>query len=75
METDGSPEAAAENPFGKPEQEGTVRSSETTTYYIEQENLENLDPDEEIEYGNRMEEERRRIAPFYIELNDRILGQ
>ena len=65
LETDGSPEAAAQNPFGKPEQEGTVRIPKLQHITIEQENLENLDPEEEIEYGKRMEEERRRIL-FYM---------
>ena len=64
LETDGSPEAAAENPFGKPEQEGTVRIPKLQHITIEQENLENLDPEEEIEYGKRMEEERRRILLY-----------
>lgn len=61
LETDGSPDAAARNPFGKPEQEGTVRVPKLVHINIEQESLENLDPEEEIIYGNRMEQERRRI--------------
>ena len=62
LETDGSSEAAAQNPFGKPEQEGTVRIPKLIHITVEQERLENLDPEEEIEYGKRMEEERRRIV-------------
>jgi hypothetical protein len=77
LETDGSPEAAAQNPFGKPEQEGTVRIPKLIHITVEQERLENLDPEEEIEYGKRMEEERRRIRPGgnSMKLMTRVSGQ
>jgi len=60
LETDGSPEAAAKNPFGPPAQEGTVRCPKLVHITLEQENLENADPEEELEYGKHMEEERKR---------------
>lgn len=62
LETDGSPEAAAENPFGPPEEPDTVRVPKLQHISAEQEALENQDPEEEIEYGNRMEEERKRMS-------------
>lgn len=72
LETDGSPDAAARNPFGKPEQEGTIRVPKLQHITLEQEALENLDPEEEIEYGKRMEEERKRIS--YILRGILIIG-
>lgn len=62
LETDGSPEAADMNPFGKPELEGTVRIPKLIHITPEKENLENQDPEDELEYGRRMEEERRRLS-------------
>jgi Ino eighty subunit 1 len=66
LETDGSPDAASKNPFGKPEQDGTIRVPKLQHISIEQEELENLDPEEEIEYGKRMEEERKRNTPTFL---------
>jgi hypothetical protein len=60
LETDGSPEAAAKNPFGKPEVENTVKVPKLVHINQEKEVSENQDPEEELEYGKRMEEERRR---------------
>jgi hypothetical protein len=60
LETDGSPEAAASNPFGKPDVEGSVHVPPLIHLTEEQEKLENVDPEEEIEYGIRMGEERKR---------------
>jgi hypothetical protein len=68
LETDGSPEAATKNPFGPPAQEFTVRCPKLQHITVEQEEQENLDPEEELEYGQRMEEERKRIS-FYDENN------
>jgi Ino eighty subunit 1 len=60
LETDGTPDAAVLNPFGKPDTEGTVHVPVMTHLTDEQEKLENIDPEEEIEYGKRMGEERKR---------------
>lgn len=66
LETDGSPEAAAQNPFGKPEPEGTVRIPKLVHITSEEEECENLDPEEEIEYGKRMGEERKSMDVNYF---------
>jgi len=62
LETDGSAEAASKNPFGRPEQDGTVRIPKLQHITPEQEATENADPEEELEYGLRMEQERKRIS-------------
>jgi Ino eighty subunit 1 len=60
LETDGSAEAASRNPFGRPEQDATVRIPKLQHITPEQEAAENEDPPEEVEYGLRMEQERKR---------------
>jgi Ino eighty subunit 1 len=60
LETDGSLEAAEHNPFGIPGEPGTLQVPTLESISSEQEALENEDPPEEVAYGQRMEEERKR---------------
>lgn len=62
LETDGSVESAQLNPFGSPDKEDTIHVPPFTYLSEEQEKLENVDPEEEIEYGVRMGEERKRTC-------------
>jgi len=75
LETDGSPDAPNLNPFGPTELPGSVRVPKLYSITPDQENAENLDPEEELEYGRRMEEERRRKKHMTLNSsNNRLLG-